>query len=108
MDATVETLTDLAALKELLSDPDRWTQGAMARDIDGYEVRPSNPRACRFCLVGAMWRIVGSESLARYHRLRDAFTYKDSLTYANDKMPHSEVLSMIETDLAALRQKVDR
>lgn len=31
-----------------------WTQGAFARDINGNEVLELSPRACSYCLLGAI------------------------------------------------------
>lgn len=40
-------------IKELFSDPSRWTQGAFARDKDGNEVSPRSRKAVCWCLEGA-------------------------------------------------------
>lgn len=41
---------------DLLSDPERWTKGTLAADVTGMTVDPKDPRACRWCLVGAMMK----------------------------------------------------
>ena len=33
-----------------------WTQGAMAVDDRGDDIEELSPDACRFCLVGSLWR----------------------------------------------------
>lgn len=38
----------------LLSDHSRWTQGAYARSLDGFNVRPRSPYACCWCMLGAI------------------------------------------------------
>jgi len=42
--------------RTLLERPDGWTQGVGARDASGEPVSPYDPRACRFCLFGALER----------------------------------------------------
>ena len=42
--------------KALLERPDRWCQGARARDIEGAPVSPYSPRARSFCILGALER----------------------------------------------------
>lgn len=37
----------------LIEDPKHWTRGAVARDASGHEVHPKNPRAQRWCAIGA-------------------------------------------------------
>ena len=46
----------LVAARDLLSDPRRWTQGAMARRTDGEPVDPTSGRAEQWCAVGAINR----------------------------------------------------
>jgi len=106
-----ETLADLMAVRELISDHSHWIQGDMALGPGGVGVDATDPAACCFCLVGAMYKVTRRETRsgngnARYYRLRDAFSFKDSLSRFNDRSRHDEVLAMIDTDLEALRQKV--
>ena len=49
-----EVLSVLKGARELLSDPERWTRGAFARDRKGGPVTPFNPRACQWCVTGAI------------------------------------------------------
>jgi|SRR5688572_5578872 len=46
----------LGGALELLSDQDRWTQKAHARDQCGNPVKPIEPSACCWCLLGAVAR----------------------------------------------------
>lgn len=54
----------LRAVRELLSAPERWTQGENARDAEGHYVSPECPQACCWCLEGAILRVWGSWSAA--------------------------------------------
>ena len=44
----------LEAAATALLIPGVWIQGNMARDDTGVALRPKDPRACRFCAVGAI------------------------------------------------------
>ena len=44
----------LRAAADMLAEPHRWTQGAMARDAKAHPVGPTDPNAVRWCLSGAM------------------------------------------------------
>ena len=41
-------------IKELLSDPSKWTQGKIARDSSMNEIHPNDPQAVCWCLIGAV------------------------------------------------------
>ena len=41
---------------ELISEPSRWTQKTLARNINGGATNPRGYDACSFCLVGAIER----------------------------------------------------
>lgn len=46
----------LIKAKALIDSPEKWTQGAFARDNAGYEVPSLDSSACRFCSGGAILR----------------------------------------------------
>jgi hypothetical protein len=50
--------TTLAGVAELLSSPDRWTKGTNGRTKDGEITDWHAPDACKFCLNGALLRVV--------------------------------------------------
>jgi hypothetical protein len=45
--------------KDVLSDPSKWTQGAMARNRRGNPTGPEYKNAVAWCLVGALIRAYG-------------------------------------------------
>jgi hypothetical protein len=55
---------------ELLDSPEKWTQGAMARNADGDVVAVTSPKAVRWCLAGAIKRSNGTED---WEKAYDAF-----------------------------------
>jgi hypothetical protein len=58
--APLTVLETLQQTRELLSKPQRWTRGTLARDSRGLPVSPESPRACRFCVMGALYRVTNS------------------------------------------------
>lgn len=72
-------LTDqLQMVDQLLSDESKWCQFTTAMDELDWEVHPTDPKACRWCLIGAMIKVVGSED-----EILDAVTFLDVVCLAN-------------------------
>lgn len=57
---------------ELLADPARWCKGHLAVDANGRTVEPTSPRACRWCLLGALEACYAAAPSVPYRALRDA------------------------------------
>ena len=57
----MNTLEVLRGMRELLSDPARWTKQVHARDANGREVPPKHSEAVCWCLDGAMLKVSGHE-----------------------------------------------
>lgn len=47
----------LIEIKELLITPDKWTNGANARNVTGQQIPPCSAHACQWCLVGAIHKV---------------------------------------------------
>jgi hypothetical protein len=45
---------------ELLATPDKWTKGHLATDDMGDSVGEYSPSACRWCLIGAVFKCYGN------------------------------------------------
>lgn len=100
-----QLLTDLKAVRTLLTDPARWTQLASARLADGHTIRPDgtwvrtdSEDAVSFCLLGAIRRVC-----RRHQDAWDALTNQlttQSISSFNDSHTHEEVLGLID---AAIR-----
>lgn len=54
-------LDGLKAARDLISVPQRWTQGASARNRDGHTCSPLSPEATCFCATGAVRRACHAE-----------------------------------------------
>jgi hypothetical protein len=48
---------------ELLAPAGAWTQGALARGPNGKCCRPREPKACKWCLRGAMHKVYGRDDI---------------------------------------------
>lgn len=60
---TMTTLDVLKGARELLSDPEKWTQGWYARDAEGRPADDGNdPRAVCWCIWGACEKVAGDWS----------------------------------------------
>jgi hypothetical protein len=44
----------LKSARELVSDPARWTQGTLARDVFGHDISPYDIDAVCYCGIGAV------------------------------------------------------
>ena len=86
-------------IKELLSDPSKWTQGVIARDSNGLHVGVHSSSATCFCLYGAMRRCYGSDFKTEYNvfnRLQQMVPDHDPIGW-NDapERTHAEVLELV-------------
>lgn len=96
-----------------------WCQFDMGQDANGNYVMPFNPRACRWCLLGAATVATGTCSrhyLAVLAILHDALPAADravsddpeqSLPFWNDSRDrkHADVLALIDAAIARVRTR---
>jgi hypothetical protein len=91
----------LRKLHEFLSDPEKWTQRAEARDFLGTATDPEGPDAVCFCPRGAAVHLFGPEgyrvTLAITYMLIDSGAWPDVPMWNDIKgRTHAEVLEVIE------------
>lgn len=104
-----QVLTDV---RNLLADQDKWNQGTFAVDVEGAPVGPTNPNACRWCLLGALARCssdlgITPPQLLRYVQDMMHFKYQDKFATVgemNDYIDHSSLLIFIDQCLQQFRQ----
>ena len=99
----MSALAILRAARETLSDPERWTQHAVARDARGWATIPESRKAKCWC---ALW------ALRRHGTAPETETSKSFLTTAsaqmfgcdpitvNDHRDHAAVLAMYDRAIA--------
>ncbi len=89
--SVVETLK---AARELISVPERWTQGESARGKTGRKVDFRGPYAVCWCSSGAVYKI-GGPCTSMANRYMDRATGGDYVTF-NDTHTHPEVLAAFD------------
>ena len=88
-------LATLKAIRALIAKPESWTQGANARDADGYSVAATSNKAVCWCLSGAF-----SKESAHDTGARDALDLKPGkMIIFNDNHTHAEVLAMLDRSI---------
>lgn len=108
------TLEILKAARELISVPERWTQGAYARDNQGAPCATTSDEATCFCVRGAVRRVSYSPfvninfaaRIAAYKALEEAG--EDGRLACWQDAPertHAEVLARFDTAIARLEAR---
>ena len=106
----------LASARNLLASPERWTQGAAARNSAGKHVAPSDPDATCFCAAGAIYRaaydhngITAVPRIENVHHLLARYIapdgYDSIYSVAGDwndtpGRTHSEILAVFDAAIA--------
>jgi hypothetical protein len=105
--------TEMAIIRrarEIISEPDSWTQGESARNRSGEGVGAADYAACRWCAWGALYKAAYEMDLPgeTYKRadaaadlLPPAWEGFFDLVVINDTLGHAAVLSLFDKALAA-------
>ena len=109
----MDTLQILKDARALISDEKNWLQGYYSANDEGVYVRPFEPSATCFCIVGAMHKVMGlplSESIpetvgilfAADEKLRDNFdgSFEGVIVDFNDENSHAEVIALFDRAIA--------
>lgn len=97
----------LAGAKAIIAHPANWTFGSYARDGDDRPVAINGEGACKFCLIGALYKAFGYSYAPDAHdkpAFREAWkalsdlTGDEKLALWNDKLgrDHSEVIDLLD------------
>lgn len=105
-----QVLDNLRAVRTLLDTPDRWTQGAYARDSEGKIVSTLDPVAVRWCLDGAICVVAGSGSEAYQVGVEINQSISGGAAwrrYWNDARfrTHEQVLAMLDQTILRVEQR---
>lgn len=95
------TLQFLVAGRKLIENPENWCQIYLAKDSNGEEVTPLDPRACRWCTYGAARKVTNESPymtgvtpmLDKAANLLSEDEPIGAMTF-NDTYHHKEVLAM--------------
>lgn len=109
---TMETVEILTKARELISDESRWTKNDYAADNVGYVVEFSDPRACAFCALGAILRVVEAKddndpTAREADRLlvrAIGGTVPYDVAVFNDTHSHGEVLDLFDRAIALAKE----
>lgn len=93
-------LEQLKAARELISVPERWTTGFLARNDKGNPRVPKREDATCFCAYGALMRVSGTLDADAMGAL-DKLSGGDMSTF-NDTHTHAEVLAAFDKAIASL------
>lgn len=97
----------LRAARELISVPERWTQRAYARTVQGREIGPNEENAACFCSAGALQRAEGVFPRwyeTKAYKFLETATRVYSVTYFNDHHTHADVLAAFDRAVALAKQ----
>ena len=98
-------LETLKAARDLISDPARWTQGALARDANGNEIDSTDNGAICWCSFGAIQVYTQKKWLTDVdHYLQKVCCelFDTSAERYNDTHTHAEVLALFDAAIAEL------
>lgn len=100
----MSSYTTLRNVRELLSDPRRWTRGSVARTADDAETHPRSPNAVAWCLIGAAEHCATDRHSywAARSALLEEVTRRQpgaGIPRFNDMATHDEILSVVEAAL---------
>jgi hypothetical protein len=107
MKSAIEILTEV---RELLSEPGRWTQYASARNVSGDPVPPHSDEAVCFCAVGAFYKVgypdsadpkKGNGYWAARQLVDDSRSDNRSLITLNDSYGRDAVLEVLDRAIEA-------
>ncbi len=100
----MQTLVDiLTAARDLIAEPEHWTQGVSARNKFSEKIHPAHPTAVCWCTLGALQKVgnpafhyeaqdILFESALKLHpQWRGRFLYG-----FNDSHSHSEILQVFD------------
>lgn len=100
----------LEKAKALIGNPDNFTTGVWARNIEGVGIRPESPNAVCFCTLGALRRIerdtkAGEETLYQAEVELSQYTnaYNLPIPIFNDDHGHTAVMNMFNYTINRLK-----
>lgn len=94
---------------ELISDPQRWTQGSFAKNKNGDSIFAIDPDACQWCAYGALRATYGFNDVI-IHGVNSLYRlkHKNEITIDNDRKDMtaavmSERLRVVEEEVLGMQ-----
>lgn len=101
-------LEQLLAARKLIADPNKWTQGVLARTAARGRVSPESSYATCWCSLGALHRVTSNTHVDK--RVHDLLlkavwevepSFKGFFYEYNDSHTHAEVLGCFDRAIAS-------
>lgn len=108
----MNVLEHMQAARDLIADPERWTQGAYARDEYGEGVDACDETAVCWCSIGALRKVFAEAECVpdsihdAYKRISESFGVYGNLANKNDDYTHAQVLAAWDKAIATYRENV--
>lgn len=113
-DLDKQALALLDAVRDVLSNPDRWCKEAAGKDADGDCVDPRDDTALRWCVLGALRKVhraplcddVSKRALAALRGVIDVADGANGIARWNDAedTTHAELLRVLDASIARLKE----
>jgi hypothetical protein len=93
--------------RDLISDEQHWCRGSYARGKGGFSVAVNDPKARRYCAMGALLlaasEVCGDQATASQlaYGIAETISPTGSLVFINDHRGHAAVLSLFDAAIAA-------
>lgn len=92
----------LQKARDLIADESRWTHGYFARDEHGFEVEAIEPSACKWCAIGAVYRVLDFDDDGGMAPMPEAaYALPRNIVDINDRGDHAAVLAAFDEAIAA-------
>lgn len=102
---TVEKI--LVKARELLSIPERWTQGSTAKNVKGESVLAYDETATSWCIIGACIKVAESPNEAKIVISALQRAMFRGLGYFNDTASHDKVLRLFDKAIKIAKKERD-
>lgn len=102
LEETKQAVKYLKAARKLITPEGSWCKGHLARDIDNKAVGVFDKRACRFCSLGAAYKVIGAKKFYALTYDILSFAFSGSIGVANDKRSTKHPHVLMAYDFAIL------
>lgn len=92
----------LVSMRELLSSPERWCRGDMARKKNSRSTCGCDPEACQWCIVGALVRFTDADQCDRIH----AFLNKEVETFTGSNVARFNVVECFNDSFSTTHDRL--
>lgn len=109
------TLSYLKRVRKFLKKPERWAQGALARNNAGYTVDAVSADATCFCMLGALDHVRNGADYDTYNAVCAVIVgavprrFGDIISFNDDeKTKHKDVLKVLDRAVRKVEKKLEK